>query len=135
MKKKSTKKSNRRPFWLTEPCPTWCYGDHKEGDLVADRTHFGLWEFRLPLALQDPEWFTDPETRKTSTDTSVFDLYVSQEWREVEAWVGLNYNESREGSYKLTRNEAERLGKKLLEAVELIDSGSRGNRSRRHRAA
>lgn len=43
---------SRRVFWLTQPCPRWCNGQHQDRDAGPDRRHFSTWEDQVPLILE-----------------------------------------------------------------------------------
>lgn len=44
---------SRRVFWLTQPCPRWCNGQHQDRDAGPDRRHFSTWEAQVSLILED----------------------------------------------------------------------------------
>jgi uncharacterized protein DUF6907 len=51
------RRKGKRPSWMVEKCPDWCFNPHEECDAYDDRNHFGPTEKRTPvidLSLHDP---------------------------------------------------------------------------------
>ena len=40
-----------RPFWQSEPCPTWCGEGHADHDHPADRVHASRWSGLVTMTL------------------------------------------------------------------------------------
>jgi hypothetical protein len=91
-----------RPFWQDTPCPSWCAGQHSDGESYDDRSHY-----------------TDEESVKLSTEQftgsgpSELRLSLWQHYREHEPRLSLHKDDSH-GVY-LTLSEAIRLSEVLAQ--------------------
>lgn len=127
-----SKSTKRRPYWQHDPCPDWCMGGHSTTDHPADRTHFSRWEQRLVPTLYTAESRRDPDDQERSVIEPDLITSVQQGWREIDPRVVVEPESTGHeglGSLQLTRGEAEKLGRALLEAVDLIDGHHTGSAS------
>lgn len=84
-----------RPYWQTEPCPTWCRGGHQADERPADRSHFSgkvATDHRIVLTLAEPMW--DDVNKRFYADEPTLDVYMQQHYRETEPRAVLSVNES-----------------------------------------
>lgn len=109
------------PWWLSEPCPSWCglVTDHKATDHPDDRRHFsddepGAARILLTLVAPDPGGAVDD-------DPPCLDAYLSQHWREVEPRMVVSVSEG--AGLELTLSEADRLQERLNELLKLASRG------------
>ena len=88
--------SGARPYWQTEPCPTWCKeGSHEDTAYPEDRAHMSISQ-SVTLTLEAPDI-----TRSRDGSREVLEFfpgtltaYLDQRWREREARVVLSHNEA-----------------------------------------
>ena len=114
------------PYWWChdQDHPAWCRGGHKDGDHGSDRDCMSWWERMVGLSLPDAA-----RIRRKPNGPFVFDihpyklvLFLHQRYRECAPRIVLSPGPTNQGTrYDLTRDEAEALGRALLEGVLLID--------------
>jgi hypothetical protein len=107
--------ARKRPFWLTEPCPSWCQADHSERDRPADRRHVSAPHGSVVL--------TEAEASPSGDGTwQPQDIHValSQHVREVEPLITCG-GHGPAGSWNLTVDEARDLAAALTRAVEATE--------------
>lgn len=110
---------NKTPYWQTMPCPSWCGGYHKRGDGGSDRTHMGTWSREVRLSLYDAELYIHAPGVHDHIPVDL-QVYLQQDFREFEPRVMVEPANSRSelSATQLTLDEALKLGKALLAAVE-----------------
>ncbi|MGO1292286.1 MAG: DUF6907 domain-containing protein [Micrococcaceae bacterium] len=81
-----------RPDWLTEPCPSWCCGDHRGQHHPADRVHFS--EARLVPVIERLR-ARDPSSGEIQVYASACDaaLVAVQAVGERDVWVSIGTEE------------------------------------------
>lgn len=127
-----------RPYWQTEPCPSWCWHNtssegrkdhHTDEDHPEDRCCFSHWQGTVTLTLLEPYVY---RRDGRCDDASVFpypaevQLSVQQAHREVAPRVVLLLShlegQSKDHGVDLTVAEAKKLLRKLAKAVQLAES-------------
>jgi uncharacterized protein DUF6907 len=112
-----------RPFWLFEPCPSWCDGLHEDGDGIADRRHHSRWGKRICLSTMDPcRAAFDLGDDAVRHEPCLINVRLEQGYREIEPRVVVEEVHGL-GRFTLTMPETERLGKALAKAIELARGG------------
>lgn len=111
----------KRPYWQTEPCPSWCWGHHDDGEHPTDeRKHRTRWEGRQVLSLAEPVATWHQTRGRYVFDPVELMVHVQQGYRETEPRVIVEPEHTESGSrYDFTLAEAERIGRALLKAVEV----------------
>lgn len=104
--------TDRKPYWLTEPCPAWCDQRHFDRDMPGQRHHFGR-ERLLPLT-QEPALPGSVDRPNVFRAPDLFTGLV-QHHRETEPVVRLAYSENFE--MRLTLDEVEQLAADLTALI------------------
>ena len=105
----------RRPFWLTEDCPTWCTNDHQDEGCFEDRFHVAHWQAEVVLSLVDVPF---EKQRFEDRGPEAFLLGVEQHVREV----GPHIVVSRDAwTVNLTIGEARQLAEALTTGADLAE--------------
>ncbi|HEV2782288.1 MAG TPA: hypothetical protein VGX25_23095 [Actinophytocola sp.] len=123
----------KKPYWQTQPCPSWCWGTHAKHDGGPDRTHFSRWEGKVMLSTPDAlmvnpndsldvEPFTLEVTLRQGYREVEPTVHVCQAQAEAERWRKLFNDDNGMVDLPFTLAEAERLAKRLLRAVRLAQS-------------
>ncbi len=95
-----------RPYWQTEPCPTWCSKGHEASDHPVDRNHWSATDgHRLPLTFLGLQ--RTPDNTGWYDDPPIMDVYMVQHVREAEPRISISVNEA--PATDLTLSEARRL--------------------------
>lgn len=110
-----------RAFWLQGECPAWCDGRHGEEDYRVDRCHHADWYFELHSALGEGDRYQDGEGNVHFYPTSI-EMGIRQhvEWAAPVVEIAITPGSLSKG-LDLSCNEAERLGKALLEACDIMN--------------
>lgn len=120
-----------RPFWQTEPCPSWCTASsslagHQDGDDYPDRDHFRSGAV-VPLSLYTAIGVVDVEQ---PTGAPWLTVNLSQHYRvaapDVILCVPIDGDEYREHEVRLTVAEARQLVAALLDTLAELDATERG---------
>lgn len=124
--RKDSARGGGHPYWWChhQTHPAWCKGGHEDGDHGSDRDCLSDWERMVGLTLPDAA-----RIRRKANGPFAFDvhpsklvLFLHQRYRECAPRIVLSPDRTNEGTrYDLTRDEAEALGRALLEGVLLID--------------
>lgn len=114
------------PYWWCRGAahPVWCDVSHADGDFDSDRGCLSGWEREVLLTLPNSARIRREDKGLFACDVHPYKLcvYLHQEYRECAPRVVLTPDPTNQGTrYDLTRDEAEALGRALLEAVLLID--------------
>jgi hypothetical protein len=111
-----------RPYWQTEPCPPWCWREHKDSDPPPDRTHFSEWDGEVVMSLVD--WTDDvlnPGGRTPKyLGPPILQLHLAQGWRESEPHVVVG-PEIGHRRWNVALAEAHHLAEVLVKAADLGD--------------
>jgi hypothetical protein len=104
----TTNTTETKPFYLTEPCPTWCRSVHDDGWGIG-RWHFAE-EREIVLTLEDYE-----EPRDTEPPT--VEVVLGQAIGAREAQVAVEHNQH--PAFTMTLAEAQAMGEHLLDFVRM----------------
>lgn len=113
-----------RPYWQTEPCPTWCMSakrGHDKRDNGGDRLHLSKWEGRVTLTAEDGY-------RSVCSGVEIIhpvhiEVSVEQDHREVEPHIVLSTMfEGKALSHDVTITETRKLIKVLSRALGMAES-------------
>lgn len=109
------------PFWQQGKCPTWCDGRHDEDDHRDDRFHHADWYFDMDSTLGEGDRCRDPEGNFHFYPTTIL-MGIRQhvEWAAPVVEITITPGSLTKG-LDLTCNEAERLGKALLQARDIMN--------------
>ncbi|MGW4641781.1 DUF6907 domain-containing protein [Sphaerisporangium sp. NPDC004334] len=103
-----------RPYWLTQPCPTWCTTGHRASDSPDDRLHESDTR-SVPLILEQAEQFgpyAEPPVYRYSPPSLMASLL--QDVREAGPVVELHDNRDAY-TVRVTLDEAAEFGADLIE--------------------
>ena len=101
-----------RPFWQTEPCPSWCTAIHEDSDQNEDRAHFAA-GLDVDLNL----YRTDLGERRYGPAQAI--VSMTQHYRAAEPEIDLTVPTASGDSYLADGEQDVRLS--LAEARELRD--------------
>lgn len=102
----------RKPYWLTESCPSWCESLHKDADAVGDRAHFGGPYDQVLMTLAEGRAVGDVVIEPTCS------VYVEQRVRESAPRFGVEWAGVRA---EFTAAEARQLADLLLAALQMTE--------------
>lgn len=114
------------PYWWCHGAehPDWCAVSHVDGDHGSDRGCLSGWERQVLLSLPDAARIRRADKGPFACDIHPYKMVVHlhQRYRECAPRVVMTPDPTNQGTrYDFTREEAEALGRSLLEAVLLID--------------
>jgi hypothetical protein len=119
------------PFWLTQPCPTWCMGGHGNDVHYDDRVHYAdtHGEYQFELSLHDCTYVPAVPASKTAHGREIkaysypeqIEVGACQHYRETGPVITLNVPEKFARDLRLTPAEARGLIASLIEHVNLVD--------------
>lgn len=122
-----------RPFWLGEPCPSWCQQELHQGQHhVADRGHRSKWDARFRLSLYSVAWkhfaaeeTVDGQEREYSIPLELL-VSLEQGHREVGPRIIVEPEGRCDevGRLNLTVAEARQLRDALSTALDLAEDGA-----------
>lgn len=118
--------STEHPYWWCHQGehPAWCVIPHADGDYGSDRACLSGWERQVRLSLPDAARIRREHNGEFAFDVHPYTLVVHlhQRYRECAPRIVLSPGPTNQGTrHDLTRDEAEALGRALLEGVLLID--------------
>jgi hypothetical protein len=102
-----------RPSWQIDACPSWCAGDHHEGDHPEDRQHRSV-SFAVPVVTRRTRVVADQISR--SAESAEYEVGLSRIDGELETWLylgegpGESIEVSAESAHRLLRAAEARLG-------------------------
>jgi len=108
----------RQVYWLDAPCPHWCAGGHRDGDMADDRTHFSGWRGVVLLTLEDGARMMSSKEHDELYQPEYVSVSLQQDVREVAAQIWCGKCESNTG-WHMTAEEARDLAAVLSEAAAL----------------
>jgi hypothetical protein len=100
-----------RPFWLSQPCPSWCTSRHADRDHPSERQHVSA--VQGGVTLTQSEAVEAPDGSWRAQDIQIF---LAQHVREIEPLIRCN-GQGPVGAWQLTVAEAEALATALSQAV------------------
>ncbi|WP_345033788.1 DUF6907 domain-containing protein [Kutzneria kofuensis] len=113
----------RQVYWLDTPCPHWCAGGHRDGDMADDGTHFSGWNGVVLLTLEDGARMTSSKEHDELYQPEYVSVSLQQDVREVAAQIWCGKGESNTG-WHMTAEEARELAAVLSEAAALADTAT-----------
>ena len=102
-----------RPYWMTRPCPPWCWGGHADEEQPGDRACMSEVEHRITLTTEDADVLV--VNGKFVTEPVVVGASLVQEYREAEPRVVLSRGETAELHFTL--GEARKLAAAIADLV------------------
>lgn len=121
----SNRSKRKRPYWLTEPCPSWCWDHHSDNDGGPDRVHMSRWQREVPLTTMDPTRLDYSKTHGKIYEVPVTaTVCLVQGYRESGPRVHV-YDDHRRFELDMTTAETRKLIAALQRAVALADGGAR----------
>lgn len=122
-----SKTNPRKPYWQDAPCPSWCWGEHRDDEAVPDRTHLSRWENRTVVSQYSAHhgWYPDYPGGPDHEYCEPVELlvYLVQGVREsaprVQVCPDGTTDKDSPGALNLTVTEAAKLAKTLAKAVRL----------------
>ncbi|ONI72744.1 hypothetical protein ALI144C_42820 [Actinosynnema sp. ALI-1.44] len=116
--------STVRPFWLHEPCPTWCDQFH-EGDLdVSDRRHVSDDARTILLSTEDMKVRGQVPHKPSDYQPVELVIYLDQHVREVGPRIVFDQLPGDRKMVHLLPTEARRVADALL-AMALLAEGNK----------
>ncbi len=73
-----------RPSWQIDECPSWCTGEHREGDHPDDRVHRGV-PTTVPVVARRTSF--EAAGVRRDTDATEFEVALSRVDGEPETWL------------------------------------------------
>ena len=112
-----------RPDWLTEPCPSWCSGDHRGQDHPSDRWHHSDY-LTVPVIERQRILGPDIEDIVHILAAEEVTIVVSRAVEHHETWAVIATDQ---GRVEVTLESMRRIHRRLGELLDRIILSADGN--------